>query len=529
MTETETAPAEVAETPKKRAKAKTEQKPANGNRHPIVTIRLAGVPLVAWETPDPADTMRACQKAVTDADPEPADEYCFCAWNIIQGVYGLNKAGVKYAAAVSPNGAIDTANPAEALSIVAKNKTPNLILFFQNAHRFVDNESVAQAIWNLRDVFKSNAATLVLLAPTIRLPAELQRDVVLISEALPNEEQLAKVLDAVVEDAKLPKVEGEERTLCIDTLLGLSAFEAEQTVALSCRKSGVDRALLWERKVKAVEQTNGLTIYRGKEKFADVGGLENAKKILAQTIRGKTNITAVVFIDEIDKGMAAAGSDTSGTTQDQLKVLLSYLQDNDVLGMLLLGPPGTGKTVLAKSAANEHGIPLVMFDLGAMKGSLVGQSEQNMRAAIKVVHAISAGRALFVGACNRTEGLPPELRRRFNYASLFVDLPDSTERKVLWDLWAGKYKLTPEQRNFTKDEGWTGAEIRNACLKAWATDITLADAAQTIVPVAKSAEDRIMALRKSATGKYTSASKPGLYVWNEGDETPATGRKMTAN
>lgn len=501
------------------SKAQAQSLPPAAPPSPFRGIRRAGVPIVAIETADPAATIIQCMKSLNGT----ADTVPIIKWDIIRGLAGLNTAGNNYVSEISPDIAIQLTNPAEMLRYVG-DKVPAKddkagIVFMSNAHLCLmpedkPNLSVIQAAWNIRDTFKSVGATLVMLAPMWKLPPEIQRDTVIISEELPKADDHARMVTSLCEDAGVKEPIGEERTRVIDTLLGLGTFEAEQALALSLTKTGVDIADLWQRKVKAIEQTDGLSVYRGKEKFADIGGLDNAKRIIGDTIKGKMKISCVVFLDEIDKSMAASNTDTSGTTQDQNKVLLSYMQDNDIAGILELGPPGTGKTVLAKAAANEYGIPLIMLDLGAMKGQFVGLSEQRMRQAIKIIHAVSDGRALFLGACNRTENLPPELRRRFNYASMFFDLPDEDERKSAWEMWKRKFELTPAQSDQVSDAGWTGAEIRNCCLKSWAMEIKLSEAANTIVPISRSAADIVEALRKSASGKYTSASKPGLYQFN---------------
>ena len=51
-------------------------------------------------------------------------------------------------------------------------------------------------------------------------------------------------------------------------------------------------------------------------------------------------------------------------------------------GVLLLSPPGCGKSAFAKSLGNETGRPTLILDVGALLGSLVGQSEQNVRQAL---------------------------------------------------------------------------------------------------------------------------------------------------
>ena len=56
-------------------------------------------------------------------------------------------------------------------------------------------------------------------------------------------------------------------------------------------------------------------------------------------------------------------------------------------GVLLLGTPGTGKSLTVKCMAKEWNLPLIRFDMGAIFQSLVGQSEENMRMSLAQVEA----------------------------------------------------------------------------------------------------------------------------------------------
>jgi SpoVK/Ycf46/Vps4 family AAA+-type ATPase len=58
-------------------------------------------------------------------------------------------------------------------------------------------------------------------------------------------------------------------------------------------------------------------------------------------------------------------------------------------GVLLAGPPGTGKTLLAKNNANILNLPLLQLDIASLLGSLVGESEGNVRRALKTAEAIA--------------------------------------------------------------------------------------------------------------------------------------------
>ena len=137
--------------------------------------------------------------------------------------------------------------------------------------------------------------------------------------------------------------------------------------------------------------------------------------------------------------------------------------------------------------------------------------------------AISQGKGLFIATCNKIASLPPELRRRFKLGTFYVDLPDAAERNVIWKLKLKHFGIADGKK--PDDKGWTGAEIEACCDIAYRCDMTLLEAAKFIVPVSKSASDQIEALRTMASGRFISASQPGLYEYRK-DQPENTGRKM---
>ena len=80
-----------------------------------------------------------------------------------------------------------------------------------------------------------------------------------------------------------------------------------------------------------------------------------------------------------------------------------------------------------------------------------------------------------------------------------------------------KYGVSGE---FPDDDGWTGAEIKECCRKAYRLKMSLVEAARYIVPVSKSAAEQIKALRQQASGKFISASTPGVYQYEESSPAP---------
>ena len=125
---------------------------------------------------------------------------------------------------------------------------------------------------------------------------------------------------------------------------------------------------------------------------------------------------------------------------------------------------------------------------------------------------VTNGRSLWIATCNSIGTLPPELRRRFTLGTFF-DLPSPEERAKIWKIYVAKYGVSGE---LPDDDGWTGAEIKECCRKAYRLKSTLKESAEYLVPVSRSAADQIKALRQQAsesssarlTLAYTSSRSP---------------------
>jgi len=448
-------------------------------------------------------------------------------WDIINGLIALNEPANQALNQIL-KGADQTVTikPDEALNLATR-MPDNSILFFLSAHRFISDVVVSQAVWNLREPFKSNFRTWVGLCPTITLPAELQQDVLVIDEPLPDETQLATIVKdqfkfAREQAPKLKDPSAKEITLAVDAIRGLAAFPAEQATAMSLTPKGLDIQALWERKRQMIEQTDGLTIDRGGETFDDNGGQDQIKQFGAGLFRGPRPPRVIVRIDEIEKLMAGATNatgDNTGVSQDALGVILREMEDNSWTGILAVGPAGSGKSLFSKCLGNTHNIPTISMDLGAMKGSLVGQSEAAIRTGMKMIKASGGNQVFFVATCNKLDSLPPELRRRFRLGIWFFDLPNAAERDSIWDIHLKKFGVKDLDR--PNDDGWTGAEIRNCVELAWMLNCPLKQASNFVVPISVSDPEGIERLRKMASGRFLSAAYAGPYQYQTSKQQTA--------
>ena len=406
------------------------------------------------------------------------------------------------------------------------------ILVLENFHRFLQSTEIIQAVARQVIGGKATRTILVVLAPVVQLPVELEKLFVVLDHELPSREQLHQIAAEVATEAgELP--EGDELERVLDAASGLTRYEAENAFALCLvRGDRLDPVTLWEQKSQMLTKTGTLKLYDGNASFDALGGLDSLKaftrRALARSSRGGGEVRA--------------------------------------RGVMLLSPPGCGKSEFCKALGREVGRPVLQLDVGSLMGSLVGESEQRTRQALAIVDAmapcvlmIDEVEKAFAGAggsgandsgvssrmfgtvlswlndhtsdvfvvctSNDASRLPPEFSRseRFD-ATFFVDLPGRDEKDAIWSLYLDRFGLDASQKR-PDDLDWTGAEIKAACRLAALLDVPVTQAAQNVVPVAVTAAESIDALRRWASGRCLDAQQPGVYRGS--GRTPRQRRSVT--
>lgn len=471
--------------------------------------RRVSVPIVSIDTADQQALVKLIAKAI-NGDGTPIVQ-----WDVLRGTTPVNEAG-RNVARMTGEGENDSTvgNPA-ALLQQAEQFPESTIVFVLNADQYLKDDSAAvlQGIANMRDAYKQDGRMLILLSPGMTVPAALKDDVVCLDDPLPDAERLRGIVQELDEAAcsgngERPRMNEPTVERSVEAVQGLSAFAAEQCVAMSLRRTGIDLDHCWATKKAQVEQTRGLSIHRGGETFTDLGGLDAVKGYLRRVMTGRRPPKTIVWLDEIEKTGLASRGDLSGVSQDQEGTLLSWMEDMDVFGVMLLGVPGCGKSAICKAIGSEFGRVVIRIDLGAMMGSLIGQSQQQMRAALKVVEAVGGKDTLWLATSNSIDGLSGAMRSRFT-DTFFFDLPTPAERQPIWEVWLKKHGLTDEP--YPGDDGWVGRNIRKCCDKAWRMEVPVAEAARYVVPVGVTEREEVKRLREQADGRYLSASGDGVY------------------
>jgi len=452
-------------------------------------------------------------------------------------------------------GNTDTRTPLAALTAATALTTPSVVVLF-DLHPWLGTSSQlpdTQVVRALKDTVRLYAEgsvprTLILVSPTPRIPSDLEALVTLVDFPLPTETQIRSLLD------KMIKRNTASKALTVDladdalerlakAALGLTAFEAENAFARAMVDDGnlsaQDVAVVQQEKAQIVRKSRVLEVVNSAVKLADVGGLGSLKNWLTKR--------AGSWLDEAQLyGLPAPK------------------------GVLVTGIPGCGKSLTAKAMASAWSLPLIRMDIGRIFGGLVGESEQNMRSALRTAEAVApcvlwideiekgfaAGAsgtgdsgtsarvfgtfltwmqektsAVFVMAtANNISLLPPEFLRKGRFDEIFfIDLPTTVERKVIFSLHIrARLEAGPALGQLSVDdelldplvaltEGYSGAEIEQAVISACfdAFDgrraLTAEDLQRAIthtVPLSITQAEQITALRAWADVRAVAASLP---------------------
>ena len=433
-------------------------------------------------------------------------------WDIDRGLSFAGRDDASRTAVAAPD-------PLAAIKAIGALAAPEgtAILVLRNFHRFLGSVEVVQALDSAVAAGKQARTIVVILSPVVQIPTELERQLVVIEHDLPGRDQVAQIARAIAtEPGELP--EGDELSAVLDSAAGLTRVEAENAFSLSLVRHGrIAPDVLWELKAQTLRKSGLMSIHRGGETFADLGGLEALKAFCRRSLSGRPSCAQA-----------------------------------RPRGVLLLGVPGTGKSAFCKALGNEVGRPTLILDIGSLMGSLVGLTEERTRQALRIADAMApcivfvdeiekglagvqaGGQAdsgvsarmfgtllsylndhesdvYFVCSANDVSKLPPEFTRAERFDSIFfLDLPGSREKEQIWRLYLERFGLEAGQKR-PNDRDFTGAEIRACCRLAALLDVPLVEAAENIVPVAVTAGEAVETLRSWAAGRCLSADRPGIY------------------
>lgn len=375
-------------------------------------------------------------------------------WSVTRGLRPTQPGGAR---GIEPEA---TREPLAALLAVPALPNPALVLL-KDFHRHLEDPVVVRALRELGTSLKSAFTTVIITAPRLTLPEELEKEVCVVDVPLPSRGDLLELLRdiaRVVTRSKRGKVEltNDEAETLAAAVHGLTLSEAENAFARALARDGRlaadDVKLLLDEKSQVIKKSGVLEYHSTLESLDDVGGLSHLKRWLDRRRHGFSDAARRFGLPE-------------------------------PRGLLLLGVQGCGKSLTAQAIATSWRMPLVRLDMGRIYSGLVGSSEENLRKAIRVVESLApvvlwvdeiekglAGSSgaqdsgvsarvfgtlltwlqekrapvFVVATANRIDMMPPELLRKGRFDEIFfIDLPTEAERADILALQLQRHRRAP--------------------------------------------------------------------------------------
>ena len=249
-------------------------------------------------------------------------------------------------------------DPLSALEAVEKHKgTAGSVFILKDFHEVWQNSQVKRKLRSVCHKLARSNKQIILTMPSGHIPEELKNETIILDLPLPTHIELYQEMEKVTQQLGI-KINltplGREKIL--QAALGLTSLQAQRAFIKAGVLDGVldDRGieLVTEEKKQIIRENEALEFYPANETPDDVGGLGILKEWLRLRERA--------FSQEArDYGLPAPK------------------------GIALLGIPGTGKSLTAKMIGGLWRLPLLRLDAGSLFGSLVGESEERARRALK--------------------------------------------------------------------------------------------------------------------------------------------------
>jgi ATP-dependent 26S proteasome regulatory subunit len=444
----------------------------------------------------------------------------------------------------------EEANPVQVLDFVREYDRPSMFVL-RDMHAYFGSPEVVRKLRDLQNDASNSYKPIVMTSPILRIPPELEKVVTVVDLDLPDTEEIGEVVDTclnLVGDTS----QSCDRTHVVQACRGLTSDEINNVLAKSwVAHSTLDVPTILSEKRQIIRKSGILEYCDEIEDYENIGGMDLLKQWLE------------------DRGDAFSPEARHfGLPQPK--------------GILLLGTPGSGKSLIAKSVAGLWGMPLLRLDVGKIFAGIVGASEENMRRVIKVTESVApvvlmideiekglsgTGSSNFsdagttsrvfgtliqwmndktapvfiIATANDVRQLPPELLRKGRFDEVFfVTLPTAAERAEIFGIHIAKPREQHQGRSFdgfdleelaTCTDNFSGAEIEQAVIsglfKAFKDHSELTQehilaAIEETVPLATTMREQIDFLHNWARNRARYASSGGLRAAEQAITTAST-------
>lgn len=314
---------------------------------------------------------------------------------------------------------------------------------------------------------------IVLMPAEVKLPPELDPLFHVINHELPDEEELTELMSNIAIAGQNEPTNDEQRRI-IQSAMGLTRLQAEGTFAASAiLHSRIDPDYVWREKADILNREGLIEIRQSGLKYANVGGLAGFKEFLKRLLAS----------DELER----------------------VDPDAKAKGVMVVGPPGTGKSLMAEATGGELNWQAVATNPGNLMGGYIGDTERNTRRFFQILRRLApvivimdetskvmpsgkehgegsdVGRRLlgtfltqmndlrepvfWFFTENSIEGMHEAfLRAERVDAIVYVRKPDAQQRAEVWRIYLKKF--FPRQVNERDDPRYVELEI-DVCLEAY--------------------------------------------------------------
>ena len=382
--------------------------------------------------------------------------------------------------------------------------------------------------------------TVIIVSSVLKVPQELEKYVSYLDIPFPEEKEINQLIDEHVEVNCYDNFKDEDRKKLMPSLKGMTSFEIDRMLDMAMSSNGSlsaeDTEMILQQKKAMVKKSGLLELIDTPASLEDIGGLDALKDYL----RNKSKV-----ITDLPKAQEFGVSIPKG--------------------VFIVGMPGCGKSLCAKASAALFNTPLLKLDMGSMMGKYVGESEGNLRKAIKIAEAAAPcvlwideiekafsgvggnndimtrmfgyflswmqekqTSVYVIATANNADNLPPELKRKGRFDEIFcVNLPDKEERKDIFKIHLKKKKKSLDDASLNSicqiTDGFNGADIESVvneaveeCFLSGVRELSknvLEDIARQTISISKSCKKQIDNMKKAfqennfkdaTTGKITT-------------------------
>jgi ATP-dependent 26S proteasome regulatory subunit len=423
--------------------------------------------------------------------------------SITKGLYEMENEKAPDGMTADPMGLLNQIESQQAV-----NQATPAVYILLDMHPFLEAPPVRRKIRDLSTMLKGKRSTIVLVSPAIEIPGDLQKVITVFDLPLPDKKELEDILCSritslkkqveLIRDemtSKPDKAELLKRQLdelapvvahlteqaignkdkIVSALQGLTSIEADNVVAKTLVLRDISISTILQEKKQIVKKSGALDYWETDETQDSIGGLKNLKM-------------------------------WSASARNRFSEKARQYGLNPPKGVLLVGAPGTGKSLSAKAMSNLFDVPLLTLSMANMTSKFYGETGNRMMAAIRLAQAMkpcivlideidkafgsgqgseheesarTRGALLtameesegifWLATCNQPTNLAPELMARFPVI-FHVDLPQPDERAEIFKIHLMKVKREAKNFNVTElvkiSEGYVGREIRNAMQEA---------------------------------------------------------------